>query len=130
MVFAVPQAEARVDAVLLSDELVALPSSLSDAESAAAAAAAAAVTAEAAVAEPPAVAVVVTAAAGLGGVGTWPSLRLRISGVSDTVLIFNFPSSEASTEADEVTLFPLSEVLSASSPELTVLELEWKKYTF
>ena len=124
--------EARVDAVLLSDELVALPSSLSDAESAPAADTfeAAAVTDEAVVAEPPAVAVVVTAAAGLGGVGTWPSLRLRISGVSDTVLIFNFPSSEASTEADEVTLFPLSEVLSASSPELTVLELEWKKYTF
>ena len=118
MVFAVP-AQARVDAVLLSDELVALPSSLSDAESAPAADTfeAVAVTDEAAVAEPPAVAVAVEVGAGLGvGVGTWPSLRLRISGVSDTVLIFNFPSSEVSTEAD-VTLFPLSELLSASSPE-------------
>ena len=73
--------------VLLSDELVALPSSLSEAESPAAAAAAvdaAAATAEAIEAE---------AVEAVGVEGRWPSLRLRISGLSDTVLIFNFPSS-------------------------------------
>ena len=73
--------------VLLSDELVALPSSLSEAESPAAAAAA--VDADAA-----ATAGAMEAAAEAVGVeGRWPSLRLRISGLSDTVLIFNFPSS-------------------------------------
>ena len=75
--------------VLLSDELVALPSSLSEAESPAAAAAVEAVDAAAA-----ATAGAIEAAAEAVGVeGRWPSLRLRISGLSDTVLIFNFPSS-------------------------------------
>ena len=73
--------------VLLSDELVALPSSLSEAESPAAAVeaveAAAAATAGA----------MEAAAEAVGVEGRWPSLRLRISGLSDTVLIFNFPSS-------------------------------------
>lgn len=90
--------------VLLSDELVALPSSLSEAESPAAAAAvdaaAAAATAEA----------IEAAAEAVGVEGRWPSLRLRISGLSDTVLIFNFPSSMESSIR-----LPLSEV-SNSSP--------------
>ena len=73
--------------VLLSDELVALPSSLSEAESPAAAAAA-----EAAVAAATAGAIEAAIEA-VGVEGRWPSLRLRISGLSDTVLIFNFPSS-------------------------------------
>lgn len=74
--------------VLLSDELVALPSSLSEAESPAAAAAA--VDAAAAAATTGAIE---AAAEAVGVEGRWPSLRLRISGLSDTVLIFNFPSS-------------------------------------
>ena len=89
--------------VLLSDELVALPSSLSEAESPAAAAAvdaAAAATAGA----------IEAAAEAVGVEGRWPSLRLRISGLSDTVLIFNFPSSMESSIR-----LPLSEV-SNSSP--------------
>ena len=73
--------------VLLSDELVALPSSLSEAESPAAAAA---VDAAAAAATAGAIE---AAAEAVGVEGRWPSLRLRISGLSDTVLIFNFPSS-------------------------------------
>ena len=76
--------------VLLSDELVALPSSLSEAESPAAAAAA--VDADAAAAAATAGAIEAAAEA-VGVEGRWPSLRLRISGLSDTVLIFNFPSS-------------------------------------
>ena len=72
--------------VLLSDELVALPSSLSEAESPAAAAAVDAAAAAAAGA-------IEAAAEAVGVEGRWPSLRLRISGLSDTVLIFNFPSS-------------------------------------
>ena len=75
--------------VLLSDELVALPSSLSEAESPAAAEAAA-VDAAAAAATAGAIEAAVEA---VGVEGRWPSLRLRISGLSDTVLIFNFPSS-------------------------------------
>ena len=92
--------------VLLSDELVALPSSLSEAESPAAAeaveAAAAAATAGA----------IEAAAEAVGVEGRWPSLRLRISGLSDTVLIFNFPSSSWVGVAIRL---PLSEV-SNSSP--------------
>ena len=76
--------------VLLSDELVALPSSLSEAESPAAAAAVEAVDAAAAAATEGAIE---AAAEAVGVEGRWPSLRLRISGLSDTVLIFNFPSS-------------------------------------
>ena len=76
--------------VLLSDELVALPSSLSEAESPAAAAAA--VDADAAAAAATAGAIEAATEA-VGVEGRWPSLRLRISGLSDTVLIFNFPSS-------------------------------------
>ena len=72
--------------VLLSDELVALPSSLSEAESPAAAAA---VDAAAAATK----GAIEAAAEAVGVEGRWPSLRLRISGLSDTVLIFNFPSS-------------------------------------
>ena len=89
-------AELRLDVVpvaaafLLSDELVALPSSLSDAESAAAAG-------------------VTTAGAAAAALGS--SLRLRISGLSETVLILSFPSS-----ITEVVRRPLSE-LSNSSPE-------------
>ena len=75
--------------VLLSDELVALPSSLSEAESPAAAAAA--VDADAAAAATAGAIEAATEAVGVEG--RWPSLRLRISGLSDTVLIFNFPSS-------------------------------------
>ena len=94
--------------VLLSDELVALPSSLSEAESPAAAAAVEAVDAAAA-----ATAGAIEAAAEAVGVeGRWPSLRLRISGLSDTVLIFNFPSSSWVGVAIRL---PLSEV-SNSSP--------------
>ena len=89
--------------VLLSDELVALPSSLSEAESPAAAAAAEAVEAAAATAG---------AIEAVGVEGRWPSLRLRISGLSDTVLIFNFPSSSWVGVAIRL---PLSEV-SNSSP--------------
>ena len=74
--------------VLLSDELVALPSSLSEAESPAAAAAAVDAAAAAATAG-----AIEAAAEAVGVEGRWPSLRLRISGLSDTVLIFNFPSS-------------------------------------
>ena len=74
--------------VLLSDELVALPSSLSEAESPAAAAAAIDAAATAATAG-----AIEAAAEAVGAEGRWPSLRLRISGLSDTVLIFNFPSS-------------------------------------
>ena len=74
--------------VLLSDELVALPSSLSEAESPAAAAAAIDAAAAAATAG-----AIEAAAEAVGVEGRWPSLRLRISGLSDTVLIFNFPSS-------------------------------------
>jgi hypothetical protein len=74
--------------VLLSDELVALPSSLSEAESPAAAAAAIDAAAAAATAG-----AIEAAAEAVGAEGRWPSLRLRISGLSDTVLIFNFPSS-------------------------------------
>ena len=92
--------------VLLSDELVALPSSLSEAESPAAAAAA-----EAAVAAATAGAIEAAAEA-VGVEGRWPSLRLRISGLSDTVLIFNFPSSSWVGVAIRL---PLSEV-SNSSP--------------
>ena len=90
-------AELRLDVVpvaaafLLSDELVALPSSLSDAESAAAAAG------------------VTTAGAAAAALGS--SLRLRISGLSETVLILSLPSS-----ITEVVRRPLSE-LSNSSPE-------------
>ena len=73
--------------VLLSDELVALPSSLSEAESPAAAAAVDAAAAAAAAGA------IEAAAEAVGVEGRWPSLRLRISGLSDTVLIFNFPSS-------------------------------------
>ena len=76
--------------VLLSDELVALPSSLSEAESPAAAAAVEAVDAAAAAATAGAIE---AAAEAVGVEGRRPSLRLRISGLSDTVLIFNFPSS-------------------------------------
>ena len=90
--------------VLLSDELVALPSSLSEAESPAAAAAV-----EAAAAAATAGAIEAAAEA-VGVEGRWPSLRLRISGLSDTVLIFNFPSSMESSIR-----LPLSEV-SNSSP--------------
>mgnify|MGYP001383741385 CR=1 FL=1 len=86
--------------VLLSDELVALPSSLSEAESPAAVAveaveaAAATAAVEAVDAAAAATAGAIEAAAEAVGVeGRWPSLRLRISGLSDTVLIFNFPSS-------------------------------------
>ena len=74
--------------VLLSDELVALPSSLSEAESPAAAAAVVDAAAAAATAG-----AIEAAAEAVGVEGRWPSLRLRISGLSDTVLIFNFPSS-------------------------------------
>ena len=74
--------------VLLSDELVALPSSLSEAESPAAAAAVDAAAAAAATKG-----AIEAAAEAVGVEGRWPSLRLRISGLSDTVLIFNFPSS-------------------------------------
>ena len=75
--------------VLLSDELVALPSSLSEAESPAAAAAAI----DAAAAAAATAGAIEAAAEAIGVEGRWPSLRLRISGLSDTVLIFNFPSS-------------------------------------
>ena len=75
--------------VLLSDELVALPSSLSEAESPAAAAAVDAAAAAAAATK----GAIEAAAEAVGVEGRWPSLRLRISGLSDTVLIFNFPSS-------------------------------------
>ena len=75
--------------VLLSDELVALPSSLSEAESPAAAAAAV----DAAAAAAATAGAIEAAAEAVGVEGRWPSLRLRISGLSDTVLIFNFPSS-------------------------------------
>ena len=132
-----------VDAVLLSDELVALPSSLSDAESAAAAVAfAAAVPAAAAEADPVEdVAGVPAAEETIGvmvaAVGRWPSLRLRISGVlSDIVLIFNFPSSSTEGEVEkEATedgvrdrgcckdVFSLS-ATSNSSPEWTLLEIK------
>ena len=135
-----------VDAVLLSDELVALPSSLSDAESAAATVTFAA--AAATEADPvEAVAGVVAAAEETKGVmvaavGRWPSLRLRISGVlSDIVLIFNFPSSstegEVEKEATEdgvrdrgccADIFSLSE-MSNSSPELTLLEIKKRTLT-
>ena len=96
--------------VLLSDELVALPSSLSEAESPAAAAAVVeAVEAAAAAATAGAIE---AAAEAVGVEGRWPSLRLRISGLSDTVLIFNFPSSSWVGVAIRL---PLSEV-SNSSP--------------
>ena len=95
--------------VLLSDELVALPSSLSEAESPAAAAAVEAVDAAAAAATAGAIE---AAAEAVGVEGRRPSLRLRISGLSDTVLIFNFPSSSWVGVAN---LLPLSEV-SNSSP--------------
>ena len=93
--------------VLLSDELVALPSSLSEAESPAAAAAAIDAAAAAATAG-----AIEAAAEAIGVEGRWPSLRLRISGLSDTVLIFNFPSSSWVGVAIRL---PLSEV-SNSSP--------------
>ena len=132
-----------VDAVLLSDELVALPSSLSDAESAVAAAVAFAAAAAAAEADPVEDVAGVVAAAEetigvmVAAVGRWPSLRLRISGVlSDIVLIFNFPSSstegEVEKEATEdgvrdrgccIDVFSLS-AMSNSSPELTLLEIK------
>ena len=97
--------------VLLSDELVcALPSSLSEAESPAAAAAAEAGGGAAADAAPPEVMEAAVRAAALGGVeGRWLSLRLRISGLSDTVLIFNFPSSSTETIRR-----PLSDVSNSS----------------
>ena len=75
--------------VLLSDELVALPSSLSEAESPAAAVEAI----EAAAAAAATAGAIEAAVEAVGVEGRWPSLRLRISGLSDTVLIFNFPSS-------------------------------------
>ena len=90
--------------VLLSDELVALPSSLSEAESPAAA--------EAVEAAAAAAAATAGAIEAVGVEGRWPSLRLRISGLSDTVLIFNFPSSSWVGVAIRL---PLSEV-SNSSP--------------
>ena len=93
--------------VLLSDELVALPSSLSEAESPAAAAEAVDAAAAAATAG-----AMEAAAEAVGVEGRWPSLRLRISGLSDTVLIFNFPSSSWVGVAIRL---PLSEV-SNSSP--------------
>ena len=93
--------------VLLSDVLVALPSSLSEAESPAAAPAAAVDAAAAAAATAGAIE---AAAEAVGVEGRWPSLRLRISGLSETVLIFNFPSSMESSIR-----LPLSEV-SNSSP--------------
>ena len=93
--------------VLLSDELVALPSSLSEAESPAAAEAV-----EAAAAAEATAGAIEAATEAVGVEGRWPSLRLRISGLSDTVLIFNFPSSSWVGVAIRL---PLSEV-SNSSP--------------
>ena len=94
--------------VLLSDELVALPSSLSEAESPAAAVEAI----EAAAAAAATAGAIEAAVEAVGVEGRWPSLRLRISGLSDTVLIFNFPSSSWVGVAIRL---PLSEV-SNSSP--------------